>query len=716
MKDGTSLGPYRVLEKLGEGGMGEVYRANDTKLDRDVALKVVPEDFASDPERLARFQREAKVLASLNHPNIAAIYGLEDSGDTHALVLELVEGPTLQDRIRQGAIPLDEALPIAKQIAEALEAAHEQAIIHRDLKPANIKVTPDGIVKVLDFGLAKALEPERSDEDIANSPTMTHLRRGSDGQAAAATKVGMLLGTAAYMSPEQARGRPVDKRTDIWAFGCVLYEMLTGRPAFGGGDITSILAEVVKFEPDLEALPADLSAATAVAIRRCLVKEPRERFRDIGDVRLAMAGAFDTARPSPVVPSGPRAPIWRRAAAFAGVALLAVVAGGLATRLGMPQAPMRVVRFSLAEARTVRSPWTPDVAISPDGSAIVYVAASGQRRGLRVRWLDEPSSRVLAELELPYGFHLNTPFFSPDGEWVGFFYDGRLMKIRRDGGAVETIVEGLDFPAGASWADDDTIVFSQTLGAAAGLFRVPVGGGEPQRLTMQLGNDSHQWPQTLPGSRAALFSIGAPGVPPSGKVAVVDLDTGEYRVLLERGTNPQYVSTGHLVFEELQQGANANILTIARDAREPTAFLAEPFYEGAPSFSPDGRWMAYVSDETGKWDVYVRSYPDGRGKWLVSGAGGGLEPVWSRDGRELFYRAGSQLWAVPVRTGETFSAGRPELLFDGPYVTRGGSSPNFDAAPDGQRFLLVKRGEALDDDVHVVLNWHQELKARVPTP
>ena len=302
---GTTLGSYAVTAKIGEGGMGEVYRATDTSLDRQVAIKVLPDAFASDAERLARFEREAKVLASLNHPNIGAIYGLEKSGDTRALVLELVEGPTLADRIARGPIPVDEALPIAKQIAEALEAAHEQGVIHRDLKPANIKVREDGMVKVLDFGLAKAFEPEAGSVSASMSPTIS--------LTAAATQIGMVIGTAAYMSPEQARGKVVDKRADIWAFGVVLYEMLAGARPFQGEDVSLTLASVMKSDVDVRTLPPDVPANLRTVLRRCLEKEPRQRVRDVGDLRLAMEGAFETtvsARSERAV--APSLRIWQR--------------------------------------------------------------------------------------------------------------------------------------------------------------------------------------------------------------------------------------------------------------------------------------------------------------------------------------------------------------------------------------------------------------------
>ena len=366
---GTTLGVYEVLAAIGAGGMGEVYKARDTKLDRDVALKILPDAFVNDPERLARFQREAKVLASLNHPNIAAIYGLEESGDSPALVLEYVPGPTLQDRIAKGPIPLDEALPIARQIAEALEAAHEQGIIHRDLKPANVKVKDDGTVKVLDFGLAKALQPELSDLDAANSPTMT--------MTAAATKMGVIMGTAAYMSPEQARGKTVDKRADIWAFGVVLFEMLTGRQAFGGTDISETLAAVLKTDLDLDGLPADTPRALRRALSRCIQKDRSHRSRDIGDVRLDL----DEALAAPIEETVTTAPLaqpalWQRPVPLALTALLLVgVSVLIAWNLRTPP-PRLVTRFSMvlpAGQQLTTPQGRQTVALSPDGTRVAYI-------------------------------------------------------------------------------------------------------------------------------------------------------------------------------------------------------------------------------------------------------------------------------------------------------------------------------------------------------
>ena len=321
LQSGTHLGPYEITAQIGEGGMGEVYRATDTNLKRSVAIKVLPESVAGDAERLARFQREAEVLAALNHPNIAAIYGLEKSEGTTALVMELVEGPTLADRIAQGAIPVDEALPIAKQIAEALEAAHEQGIIHRDLKPANIKLRPDGVVKVLDFGLAKALEPTGSDALTSQSPTIT---------TPAMTQAGMILGTAAYMSPEQAKGRTVDKRSDVWAFGAVLYEMLSGKRAFAGRDVSEVLASVLAREPDWTLLPTGMSPVLGTYIRRCLHKDLKQRIGDVQSLRLALEGAVETGVSQAVGSIVPSPAAWRRAVVPAAAVIISAVVTGAA--------------------------------------------------------------------------------------------------------------------------------------------------------------------------------------------------------------------------------------------------------------------------------------------------------------------------------------------------------------------------------------------------
>ena len=369
---GTTLDPYSVTAKIGEGGMGEVYRARDTNLDRDVAIKVLPEAFTSDPDRLARFEREAKVLASLNHSNIGAIYGLEKSGDTRALILELIEGPTLAERIKQGPIPVDEALPIAKQIAEALEAAHEQGIIHRDLKPANIKVREDGTVKVLDFGLAKAFQPDASDVSASMSPTIS--------LTAAATQMGMVIGTAAYMAPEQAKGKVVDKRADVWAFGAVLYEMLTGRRAFVGEDVSDTLAAVLRAEVNLDELPDETPGRLRQVLGACLQRDPKQRVQDIGDVRLAMQGVFETTVGGAVAPAAGSVPALRQQPlSLVATALGLVVASGLAGWFffaGGAVPPPLPRRFTLTLPGSDRLPQAAGdmLALSPDGRTLVYSA------------------------------------------------------------------------------------------------------------------------------------------------------------------------------------------------------------------------------------------------------------------------------------------------------------------------------------------------------
>ena len=501
---GSTLGPYEVLSAIGAGGMGEVYKARDTKLDRDVALKILPDAFVNDPERLARFQREAKVLASLNHPNIAQIHGLEESGDSPALVLEYVPGPTLQDRIAKGPIPLDEALPIARQIAEALEAAHEQGIIHRDLKPANVKVKDDGTVKVLDFGLAKALQPELSDLDAANSPTMT--------MTAAATKMGVIMGTAAYMSPEQAKGRQVDKRADIWAFGVVLFEMLTGRQAFGGTDISETLAAVLKTDLDLDALPADTPRGIRRVISRCMQKDRTQRSRDIGDVKLDLAEALAAPVEETVETAAIAQPaIWQRPVPAVGAALLLVALGGLAVwTLTSPSQPQpRVTRFRIPfEAGALPGVSGPLLALSPDGTTLVYAARNegGTLQLFRSR-MDQLDGEPMADTE-----GASNPFFSPDGTWVGFRGDGTtIKKVALAGGPVVTIHETSGF-RGATWGPDDTIIFGA--GVGGGLSRVSADGGEPEAITTpdtDAGEVQHRWPQLLPGGNAVLFSVWSGG-------------------------------------------------------------------------------------------------------------------------------------------------------------------------------------------------------------
>jgi hypothetical protein len=445
--------------------MGKVWRARHAALKRDDALKVLPDSFASDPDRLARFQREAQVLASLNHPNIAHVYGLEQAAGVQALVMELVEGPTLGDRIAQGPIPMDEALPIAKQIAEALEAAHEQGIIHRDLKPANIKLRPDGTVKVLDFGLAKALEPAGPRPDVSQSPTIT--------SPAMMTGVGVLLGTAAYMSPEQSRGKAADRRSDIWAFGCVLYEMLTGKRAFDGEDVSITLASVMMKEPVWAALPTTAPSALRRLLRSCLEKDPRRRLQAIGDARLEIERSLSDGPEEAAKLVIPVArPLWRRASPWAALA--------------------GVLGLSLLAVLLVSPPWR----IAPQ------VAAQGSEGvpELYIRRLDGLRATPLAGTA-----GARDPFFSPDGQWIGFFAGGKLKKVAVTGGLPVTLADALD-DRGGTWGEDGSIVF-QPMTAGTGLMRVSSAGGTPAVLTtLGPGEAVHRWPQVLPGGAGVLYT------------------------------------------------------------------------------------------------------------------------------------------------------------------------------------------------------------------
>jgi eukaryotic-like serine/threonine-protein kinase len=494
---GTKLGPYEILAAIGAGGMGEVYRARDAKLGRDVALKVLPEAFARDAERMARFQREAKVLASLNHPNIASIYGLEDSGSTHALVMELVEGPTLADRIKSGPIPIDEALRIAKQITEALEYAHERGIVHRDLKPANLKVTNDDAVKVLDFGLAKAIEGDAASIDISTSPTITRM----------ATLAGVLLGTAAYMSPEQAKAKPVDRRADIWAFGCVLYEMLTGKMAFRGETVTDTLAAVIKEEPELSQLPADTPLRVRVLLQRCLQKDPKQRLRDIGDARISLeevlsgaAEQYPAVRP-PASPSlGRRVVPWCIAAAFA--VAFAVLAWAH-FHADAPTQTANAMRFQIPITMKL-APGGGNFALSPNGRYLAFSAtgSDGVSR-LWIRSLDSLEERPLPGSESS----VFPPFFwSPDSRYIVFDGGGKLKKIDIGGGSAQTLCDITHFAVGGSWNQEGTIIFGS--GNGGGLQRVSANGGPASPLTALDPSRSevrHDFPLFLPDGRHFLY-------------------------------------------------------------------------------------------------------------------------------------------------------------------------------------------------------------------
>ena len=888
---GTKLGPYEVTAPIGAGGMGEVYQAHDTKLGRDVAIKVLPEAFAHDPERLSRFQREAKMLAALNHPNIATIHGLEQSNGTSYLVMELVSGETLAERVkREGALPIEEALTICKQIAEALEAAHEKGIIHRDLKPANVKVTPEGKVKVLDFGLAKAFSGDAANDDPSNSPTLSM----------AATMHGVILGTAAYMSPEQACGKAVDKRTDIWSFGCVLYELLTGKPAFQGETVTEILAAVLKGEPDWQPLPAATPTKIRDLLRRCLQKDVNKRCRDAGDMRIeieeALAAPLATES---TIAKVPRQTIWRWALASGLLCLIVTVIAAFAVwnlKPAPPPSPLPVTRTVITLPPGQQLAGLEDgsaVALSSDGTHLAYVASQGGTQQIYLRAMDSLESRAI-----PGSEGAINPFFSPDGQWVGFFASNKLKKVSVTGGAAVTLGDAAN-TRGASWGSQGMIALASGVGS---LLQVSDAGGTSQPLTrLDKGENTHRWPEFLPGGKAVMFSPGtAGGNWTDSRVAVQQIETSKRTNLIPGGTQPRYASSGHLVYaqggdlmavpfdpqrlritgasvpvaegvlQSLSSGvahysisatgslvyvsgsvqANQSRLVwvdrngvdqplaapahsyqhprlspdgrrvavgiadqesqvwmyeLSREAltrltfegtvngnpewtpdgkriafysnKEGTQnlfwqladgsgglerlttsdhtqasmsvspdgqlltfldvgpatgfdiwvlrlsdhkaqpFLRTRFNESAPRFSPDGHWLAYFSDESGRYEIYVQPYPGPGGKWQIS-TEGGTEPVWNRNGRELFYRSGNKMMGVEIATQPSFTAGKPKVLFEGPYLPTPLTYPNYDVSPDGQRFLMLKPVEQAQTaltQINVVMNWFEELKQKVPT-
>ena len=538
---GKQIGVYRIDSLLGAGGMGEVYRARDSKLGRDVAIKVLPAAFLIDPERRARFDREARMLATLNHPNIGAIYGFEESDGLRALVLELIEGDTLAERIVREPIPLDEVLRIARGMAEALDAAHDKGIVHRDLKPANIKLTPSGSVKVLDFGLAKAMTDDGRTGTLTDSPTVT----------VGGTRSGLLLGTAAYMSPEQARGKPVDRRTDIWAFGCVVYQMLARRPAFGGESVSDTLVAVLDRDPDWSALPASMPEWLRRLLRRCLEKDPARRLRDIGDARLELD---DRSEPASIgstdsVPAGRdrfRAPI-TGALAMGVVALAAAgaVVWWFATRT--PIAPEPIIRATLnlpADQELDTQPTASPLALSPDGRRVAYVARSEGRYQLYVRNLDAFDAKPLPGTE-----GARYPFFSPDGESIAFFAGGKLKKVSIVSGSPIIVCDAPSITRGGSWSSLGFIVVPDPGGT--GLMKVPASGGVLERVAINNADTEKRylaWPHFLPDGRRLLISTSpVPTWSVATRIAILSVETGEWTPLGD-GSQAQYIGSGHIVF------------------------------------------------------------------------------------------------------------------------------------------------------------------------
>jgi serine/threonine protein kinase/Tol biopolymer transport system component len=866
---GHRISHYEVVSLLGSGGMGEVYRATDTRLRREVAIKFSITSFSD------RFEREARTIAALNHPNICTLH---DVGPNY-LVMELLEGPTLADRIKRGALPLVEALEIAKQIADALEAAHEKGIVHRDLKPANIKIKPDGTVKVLDFGLAKMSQETASGGSPEHKPTLT-------------TGPGIVLGTAAYMSPEQARGQAVDKRTDIWSFGVVLYEMLDGRRAFPGETTTDVLAAVVSQEPDWGRVPAEAKRL----LRRCLEKDPKRRLRDIGDARSLLADASDTSSSVLKPVKALHGLAWLTAGLLAGSLAVGLIVWRVTSTKPAYQPTMRVtIPLTTTQPLVLGSP----IVLSRDGTQLVYAAGGAdleagteQNTHLYLRFIDRIETAPIRGTDRGA-----SPFFSPDGRWVGFFADGKVKKVPITGGVPQTIcddlVRGREAAAAqsADWAPDDSIFFATGF---SGLWRVPASGGTPQLVTTldtKKGEFSHRWPQILPGGREVLFTVQGPNST-DFHVAVESLMTRQRRNLTEKGSYARYASSGHLVYawegsllaspfdlvrlevtgpessilENLpldkdgaamfalsgngtliyvsagppsqrtlvwvdRRGNGKAISTTARAFKSPrlspdgqrlavdigpdvwtydlardvltrltydgssccpewtpdskrlvfSSYGTGPLnlfmqaadgsgqperlttsenYQWASSWSPDGRvlafmefnhttlgdiwmlplegehkpyplvrtsstewggrispdgrWLAYVSDATGRFEVYVTSFPSGQSKRQIS-TEGGAEAVWSRNGRELFYREGAKMMAVGIEANRSLTAAKPRMLFAG-YMRSVPGEPQYDVSLDGGRFVMVKsETESAPTQLNVVLNWFEELRNRSGT-
>jgi serine/threonine protein kinase len=707
---GTKLGPYEILSALGAGGMGEVYRARDTKLNRDVAIKVLLDLFANDPERLARFQREAQVLASLNHPNIAHIYGLEESKGIRALVMELVEGPTLADRIAQGPIALDDALPVARQIVEALEAAHEQGIIHRDLKPANIKLRPDGTVKALDFGLAKLTDPVGAASGPASasmSPTLS----------IQATYAGVILGTAAYMSPEQARGKEVDKRTDIWAFGVVFYEMLTGQRLFAGEEISDTLASVLKTDPNWSALPADTPGSIRQLLRRCLEKDRRERLPDIGSARLDIKDAHAEPKGT-VTPVAPTLSRTRERVAWGAACLFLTLGGVLGVSYFRKPADPPELRTDILTPVTL-DPMS--FAISPDARQVVFVASGDGPTRLWLRPLDATTAQPLPGTE-----GAAYPFWSPNSRSVGFFAKNKLRRLDLGAGLPQPLADVTTLGRGGTWSPDGVILFSRN--GISGLYRVPASGGETVVATkLGAGQINNTFPQFLPGGRQFIFY--ARGQADAQGIYLGSLDTAETKRLVATTSAGAYAPPGWLLFlrggtlvarrfDTAQGTLTGDPVTVAdpvgADAfsaaigvsvsaagpmlyragaasrRQLTWFdrsgkalgtLGTPDDNNliAPAVSPDGQRVAVHRNLQGNNDVWlidaVRT-----SRFTVDPGSDGF-PLWSPDGSRIAFRS-NRKGHFDLYVKASSGAGGEDLLVESPRV----KTPN-DWSRDG-RYLL----------------------------
>ena len=878
LSPGTTLGPYEILAPIGAGGMGEVYKARDTRLDRTVAIKVLPEHVAADPDLKQRFEREAKTISSLNHPHICTLHDIGSQDGTDFLVMEYLEGDTLAQRLEQGALPIDQALKVATEIADALDKAHRQGIVHRDLKPGNIMLTTAG-AKLLDFGLAKLRKPGTIGAEGYSATT----------ESAPLTARGSLLGTLPYMAPEQLEGKEADHRTDIFAFGALVYEMVTGRRAFAGDSQASLIGAILKDDPPLvSTLQAMTPLTLDRVLKKCLAKDPDGRWQTVYDLHDELTWITEsdalfggsTAPPASQGRSGTTAAPWILVSVVSASIGLAIAAWGL-SQSPPPVGPAARLNVSLSPADRLYS--NLQVAVSRDGAQLAYVGVRDDERRLYYRDLTVEAARPVRG-----SIDAERPFFSPDGEWIGFFAAGSLQIVPVGGGTPVKLAEAPG-PRGGSWSEDDVIVFAPL--PRAGLSRVSADGGTAEPLTVLdvgRGETAHRQPRFLPGGKAVVFM--AEDTNRKSWVIVLSLETGERHVLVEDATHPRYSASGHLLYRQgdatmaapfdlarqelLGPGVpvlpnEATLLTLSdtgtlvyladalsdearelvwvtRDGQEeplaaparkyshpqlspdgrrvavevdepgsrniwlydigqetpltPLTFnggygwpvwtrdgvhvtyasnrldtgwdvhwtradgsaadevlwgpallqaprswapdgqtlvfrqvdpssghdiwlftlagnTSRPWLETAamesfPALSPNGQWVAYVSDESGPREVYVRPL-SGNGQWLVS-TDGGVEPVWSRDSRELFYWKGDQLYAVRIGSGETFQHGTPMLLFERAHRA-GTFSPGYDVDPAGQRFLIVERQSAVSQ-LDLIMNWFDELQRLVPTP
>jgi len=712
---GQQLGHYRLVEKIGEGGMGVVWRATDTTLNRDVAIKMLPQGLAADVSRMQRFEQEARLLASLNHPHIATIHGFHEDAGGRFLAMELVEGEDLSERIARESIPLERVIEIATQIAEALEVAHSQGVIHRDLKPANIKLTSTGQVKVLDFGLAKALSIDpasgSSAGDPAHSPTMT----------SAGTLAGMIIGTAAYMSPEQARGKSADRRADVWAFGCLLYEMLTRTRPFDGETISDALASVLKEHPDWSALPVETPAAIRRLLRRCLTKDPRQRLGDAGAVRLELREALEPLPPeeqtAPAEAAPPPAPARRRVLPWV-VTAVAVVAAIAAMVIGGKSEPVATEPFHLAiplpSGVKLNDDQQSTLAVSPDGRHLVLVASIDEGTELYLRSLNKPETKVI-----PGTLNGDNPFFSPDGRWIGFFADGKLKKVSIVDGALITVCDSPGTPRGAAWGENDRIVFPRHFDG--GLFVVDGSGGESAPLT-ELDDErrerTHRWPHFIPGSDVVLFTVAtldSPEYYDDALIDAVDMKTGERKTVYKGASWARYLPTGHLLLA--REGL---LFAVAFDVdRLEVTGNPEPVVQevmGARNsgvvyadVAQNGMLAYFAGKATTRRAVLTWRHFDGRSE-PVAGApiDGYVDPAVSPDGRRIAVAIAADDGSFHVWTYDIERETPTRITFEGnnrsPMWTPDGKSLVFSSVRDGQGAVYIKSadGSGTERVVHVI--------------